>query len=299
VVAALGSALLLIGCGGDDSSAEGKAAAVTVVPNPVPLPLGLVQVPGTTAIGRPAVRHTTLLLYGGTPVQGVRLRAAFRLEEADASRVVQAWAEQLAALDIVPNIDVNYGGGDDGIWVSVMGLAGGGPTHAYVNAELWTTDDGLILLVEVVRADGVPTTDGTPSPIAGALPPGEPAPEPPDDHMPSGDVLFVEQKAEMHLPDGARRLTPTLPVFGGTGGSYTVLAADDPRAALQELLDEAVETGEGQGDTEGIVESESEGGVRVLHADFNIPAGGWGFEATAAQGPDDATATIYVRSFAD
>ncbi len=90
----------------------------------------------------------------------------------------------------------------------------------------------------------------------------------------------------------------TLPISGGTGGSYSVFAAEDGPAAVQALLDEAVATRQ-HGDVEEPKTLESSEGLEVVTGSFNISAGGWGFNVTSVRGPDDRVATVYVRSSAD
>jgi hypothetical protein len=113
----------------------------------------------------------------------------------------------------------------------------------------------------------------------------------------AGHQLFSEQGDVVHLPEGTRALMPTIPTFGGTGGSTSVLAAEDGEAAVRAMLDEAMAVSD-HGEVTGPVIAEVEG-TRVVYASFVITAGGWGFDVVTAQGLDDTYATVYVVSGAD
>lgn len=90
---------------------------------------------------------------------------------------------------------------------------------------------------------------------------------------------------------------PTIPTFGGTGGSTSVLAAEDGEAAVQAMLDEAMAISD-HGEVTGPAVAEVEG-TRVVYASFVITAGGWEFDVVTARGLDDTYATVYVVSGAD
>jgi hypothetical protein len=112
-----------------------------------------------------------------------------------------------------------------------------------------------------------------------------------------GDPLFEEQGTVIHVPEGSRVLTPTVPVFCGTGGSFSVLSAEDGRAAVDALIAEA-EASDDYGETDGPFERHDDG-VTVVTASFYITAGGWDFDVVSVRGPDDESATLYVSSCAD
>lgn len=90
---------------------------------------------------------------------------------------------------------------------------------------------------------------------------------------------------------------PTLPTFGGTGGSTSVIAAEDADAAVQALLDEAQTVGQ-DGEVTGPEVTERDG-ARIISASFVICCGGWDFDVVAVRGPSDPYATLYVTSAAD
>jgi hypothetical protein len=272
---------------GDDDATESTASAASH-----PLPFGLQQVEGTIPIGRPAVHRDALIEYGGTPIHGTKLHAAYRVTD-DQQAALQAWVEQVAALGTLHRIQTNpYG---------AFGLSNDGALGyvEYLDLQVWATDDGPILLVGMERSDELPPADGVPTEVVdtGGVDVGGPEALGAPSNRGPGDDLFEEQGTTIHLPDGTHDLMPTLPTQSGTGGSTSILAAADAGAAIQALLDEA-DAASDQGDTTGPTESEYEG-VRVVTASYEIPAGGWGFDVVAVQGPDDEEATLFVTSSAD
>ncbi len=164
-----------------------------------------------------------------------------------------------------------------------------------VDVQLWATDGDPVLLVSLDR--GLAVAPRNPTVVDDA---GEP-PEPPSDvdgrRRTAGDRLFEEQGTEMHLPDATWSLMPTLPTFGGTGGSTSVIAAEDADAAVRALLDEAQASSDYGEVTEP--EATDADGMRVIQAAFVISAGGWGFHVVAVEAPGDPYATLYITSAAD
>lgn len=260
------------------------------------MPFGLRQVDGTAAVGRPASYEDVLVQYRGEPVRGRRLQAVYLVTQDDAVGAFRAWLDQLSVLPL-DEVSVAAGDGRLGQWLVASGSTTyrqDEPFGAFAQLQLWATGAGPVLLVDVSVRDGADPARPTTSP----LPPApRPEREVPDARAEAGDVLFTEQGQSLHLPHGTRGLLPTLPTPGGTGGSASVLAADDGDAAVRALLEEAQErsdAGEVRGPTTTV-----EDGVRVVRAGFVIPAGGWGFQVVAVRGQDDAAATLIVTSGAD
>jgi len=264
-----------------------------------PLPFGLEHVEGTTAIGRPAVYDSIVLEYDGIPVEGRILKAAFRVDAKDPGAVLREWVDQINELG-VGEVSIRAGGGPD---------SGAGPETPWLQADfydgevagngadlqLWTTGEAPVLLVSVTFVE----PGGTPDLSIDDDAEGVAAPESvvDDSDRVEGDVLFSEQGDAIHLPDRSRSLMPTIPTFGGTGGSTSVLSAADGAAAVQDLIDEADATTPA-GDVTAPMTTVLDG-IDVVNASFNISAGGWGFSVVAVQGPDDPAATLHVVSYAD
>jgi hypothetical protein len=278
--------LLASGCWHDDGSEP---------PPAVRLPFSLQQVAGTTPVGRPAVYDGVTLAFKGRPVVMKQLRVAYRVTSDEPEAVFRQWLAQLAALRL-GKIGLEVGGGP-GRWLKASAYGPYQPDQpptGWAELALWRAEDAPYLLLTVARR-----ADATPG--AAAVPPSVPSssapPAVPDTRRQAGDVLFVEQRQEMHLPPGTRDLMPVHPTPSGTGGSTSVLAAADARAATKALLDEAralSSAGEVRGPT-----TTTQDGVRVVEASFDIAAGGWGFHVVSAQGADDDVATLWVTSSAD
>lgn len=265
---------------------------VALAGGPVDLPFGLEHVEGTEPIGRPAVYERVAVIQNGEPVTGLTLRAAYRVTADDPPAVVRAWADQLDGLAL------------ERVWVSGEAdyphspwMQVGADGSDWASVDLWATGDGPILLVSATRFGEDPPSAAQVDDDAGSPPAPDPADIGPSGRT-AGDDLFTEQGATLHLPKDTTALMATVPTMGGTGGSTSVLAADDARVALQALLDEAMAASH-SGKTDGVETVPAEGDVEVLTADFVIPAGGWGFDVAAVQGPGDEAATLYVTSYAD
>lgn len=293
-VLAVGVGAAVAGCGdGDGDEQAAGVGQVDVGPvGPVELPFGLEQVDGTEPIGRPAVFDDAPYMYNGEPVSSRLLRAAYRVTADDPLAVVRAWADQLdgLALDEV-QIVADHGGGA-GPWVEVATDA----AEDWADLQLWATGDGPVLLVSLARISEEPprapsVVDQTGSP---------PAPEPADlgaTGRTAGDELFAEQGNVIHLPEGTTALMPTIPTMAGTGGSTSVVAAEDGEAAIRAMLDEAMERdADGRVDEPVVAERD---GIEVITAGYVRDAGGWEFDVVSVRGPDDPTATLYVTSAAD
>jgi hypothetical protein len=286
----------VVACGGDgdsgDEAAESDEAGTPAAVGPVELPFGLEAVEGTEPVGRVAVFDHVPYIQDGEPVASRSLRAAYRVTDDDPLTVFRAWAAQLdgMTLDEVHFLTITDGGADP--WVQTVVRA----DDDRADLQLWATDEGPMLLVSLDRISDAPPR--TPTVVDDVGDP--PAPEPADigaTGRTGGDVLFNEQGATIHLPDGTTALMPTIPTQGGTGGSTSMLAAEDSEAAIDALLDEAQATNDSGEVNEPDVTVDD--GVEVIIASFVIPAGGWGFDILSVQGPDDPTATLYVTSAAD
>ena len=254
------------------------------------LPFGLRAVDGLTAIGRPAVSPSV----DPTAPGSVELTAAFRVDADDPAGAFDAFVGQLGQSDELRFGDVSVDSSDGDRtdpWLSA-----GGEGRDYLDLQLWTTEDRPILLVTVIQRPGDGDAEATTA--GGPVDAGDPpASSLAWDERADGDVLFDEQGTDIHVPVGGRALAPTVPVFCGTGGSFSVLSADDGRAAVDALVAEA-QASSSDGQTDGPDERDA-GGVKVVTADFYIPAGGWSFDVVSVQGPDDGSATLYVSSCAD
>jgi hypothetical protein len=253
------------------------------------LPFGLQPVDGLTGIGRPAVSPSVDPAEAGT----VQLTAAFRIDADDPEEAFEAFVAQLAQSDELGFGILSVGRADGGRadpWL----IAGAGDGRDSLDLQVWTTAAQPVLLVTVIRRPG----DGAVTSAVGTVDAGDPPGSPLGwDGRTAGDGLIGEQDASLHLPDGTRALMPTIPVVCGTGGSFSVLAADDGRAAVDALLAEGMASstyGQTDGPDERVVD-----GVTVITADFVIMAGGWSFDVVSVRGPADEAATLYVTSCAD
>lgn len=317
------SVVLATGCGdGDQLVASDVPASSTDAPrtDEVPvvgeLPFGLVQVEGTTPIGRPMIEESAVI-YDDVPVSYRSLRAAYRVTADDPVAVFREWVDQLAAGGGLALDTMNVRAGVDPTepWMTAQGSAEfvlGEPSGDSGHLQLWaTTGDDPILLVDASRR-----VEGADEPRRASvvdLPPVSDDPERApglgvegyrgvvvDEALPEvGDALLTEQGDTIHLPEGARALIPVLPVQAGTGGAYAILAAEDPEAVIQALLDEAESLGEPKGGSSSGMSFAEHDGARIVRASFGIPAGGWGFGVTSIQAPGDPWATVYVSSYAD
>jgi hypothetical protein len=284
--------LAVTGCTSDDRGRPEPVSTSQVSE----LPFGLRQIEGTSAIGRPAVYDAALSEFRGVPVESRRLLAAYHVTDQDPEAVVRAWTDQLRALPF-ERIDVRAGDARLGQWFVVTATSAFQPDEppgAFAQLQLWATDGDPVLLVDVNVRPGPPP--GSPPP-ASSPEVTRPTTEVDSDLVDEGDVLFIEQGQEIHLPPGTRGLMPALPTPAGTGGSTSVLSASDEDAAVRALLDDA----NASTDYEDVTGPDVSvlGGLRVVRASFVIPAGGWTFQVVAVRGPDDETATVYVTSAAD
>lgn len=262
------------------------------------MPFGLSQLEGTEAIGRPAVYEHDAYSHNGVPVRARSLMAAFRVTGDDPTAVLRDWVAQLDDGLALDEGSVDASGGPEDPWIDAS-LRGedrnGGPGRDTAGLELWVTGGYPILLVEVDRISDDPPRSPTVEDEAGTPPAPESVVD--DTERAEGDVLFTEQGNSIHLPPGTRALMPTIPTFGGTGGSTSVLAADDGVAAVRALIEKAT-TADDNGDVAGPEVTTTEG-AEIVTATFNISAGGWGFDVVSIHAPGDPHATLYVTSYAD
>lgn len=245
------------------------------------LPYGITAPEGSVAVGRPAHYDTE---------DGSRLIAAYRIVADDPAAVMQAWIDQFERSELrLGEVSAGRGGGgphDPWLWA-------GGDDGDHLDVQLWSTEGDPVLLVEVSQRDGSATeTVGGAAVDAGDEPDSSLAWE----ERTGGDTLFSEQGDTIHLPDGATAEMPTVPIFAGTGGSFSVFSAPDAEAAVKALLDEAGERSS-YGEVSG--PHRRDDGPAVVTGDFVIMAGGWSFDVVAIQAADDDLATVYVTSAAD
>ena len=266
--------------------------------SPASLPFGLEEVNGTERIGTPAFFDHEPYTFDGEPVQMRSLIAVYRVTADNPGEVFLDWVEQLDKLAI-DEVSVRAGSAAYEPWLqaeSVNPFTPEGPPPDVAHLRLWATDDEPILSVEIDRAGAAPD----PGRIRITGDRGR-LPSPPsvagEDDREAGDLLFEEQRDEIHLPDDSNTDVPTLPRHAGTGGTFSVFLADDGAAAVDALLAEARSLSDGE-EVTGPDESELEG-TDIITASFNIPAGGWGFDVVAVRAPDDDRATVYVTTYAD
>jgi hypothetical protein len=282
-------------CGGDESGNDRASSGDTPGADSFPLPFGLEQLEGTEPIGRPAVYDTELYTYNGAPVRGRVLRAAYRVTGDDPPAVLRAWVAQLdgLALDelsIRPRLD-----GPPSLWMQANQRTPGNDSDE-ASADLWVTSEGPILQVSAARKDRQPPRRPTVTDDAGSPPAPEAADVGTADRE-AGDVLFTEQGNDIHLPEGTRPLAPTIETFCGTGGSTTMLAAEDGEAAVQAMVDEGLaHDADGHAGDPEVIQTD---GTEVVTGGYTRDAGGWSFSATSVEGPGDPYATVYVSSCAD
>ena len=319
IVCAIAIAVAVIGvvaCSDNQVATTEETGSTLVAPPVVQLPFGLVVVEGSEPLGRPLTYRDVELYYRNEPVESDILDAAFRVTGSP-QEVLQAWVDQLASVGLGDVQVVTDGLTGRSPWASVMasgfssmlnaipptavdpaegvdGLPGPGPGDAEVS--LWATSEDPVLLVSVRRHIGQPALPASSPPLVGPLS-SRPSIVVPWELGSAGEELFTEQGDRIDVPDGAKRLIPTLPTWGGTGGSTTVLSVDDADVAARAMLDQALSYGKG-GEAEGPEITTFEG-VRTTTGSFVIGAGGWGFDVAAVRGPDDPSATVWVRSSAD
>jgi hypothetical protein len=281
----------MVSCGSDDDRAAVDERIDAA------LPFGLQIVEGTETIGRPAVREQEVVAYEGKPVTGRTLQAAFRVTSDHPLKVLRAWVAQLDHLAL-DDVSVRAGSGEPAQWAQVQGFtqyAEGVPPGDWADIQLWAASEGPILLVSLSRVAGDPHEATVKDDLG-----DPPSPDTKVDERArkAGDDLFTEQGDTIHLPARTRPLIGTIPTFGGTGGSTSVLAASDSMKAVRAMLDEAQSTSE-YGEVTGPTEVNDADGVQVVSGSFVIPAGGWGFSVVAVRGDGDPYATVYVTSGAD
>ena len=205
----------------------------------------------------------------------------------------KTWAEQLDGLTLHKvNLEAREQGGAPNPWVRAGAVA----DEDLVDVQLWATGDGPILLVSIDRISDEPPR----TPAVDDRMESPPAPEPADlgpTGRTDGDELFAEQGGRIHLPEGTTALTPTIPTRAGTGGSTSVVAAEDARAAIDAMLAEGLQRDpDGRVDEPEISELD---GVEVITAGYWRDGGGWDFDIVAVRGPADPTATLYITSGSD
>jgi hypothetical protein len=302
------SVLGLVACGTRDVEApsalseDAFTSTVPMIAESFDLPFGLVQPAGVVPIGRPAVFERDLYHYNGVPVRGMSLRAAYRVTDPDPVGAVRAWVERLDGLtldQVSVRAAAESGAGpvERQPWVQAYGSteSSGGVGRDYLDLQLWVTGADPILFVSVDRASEVPPRVPTVFDDAGQPP--APRSIVDDRQRGAGDELFEEQGDVIHLPMGTWSLMPTLPTFGGTGGSTSVIAANDADSAVRALLDEAASLNEFGEVTEPILTESDD--TRNIEASFVITGGGWGFDVVAVRAQQDPYATLYVTSAAD
>lgn len=308
-VMGLACAASAVACGTDtrDGRTAGNPEATTPTSSALAgsfeLPFGLIQPPGTVAIGRPAVFEHDLYEFKGVPVRAHSIRAAYRVTGADPVGVVRTWVDQLdglalGQLSVRAAAESGSGPIERQPWIQVEGMTEytGGPASDYVDLQLWVTGGDPILFVSIDRAGDLPPRDPT-MVLDNAGHPPPPRSVVNDRDRIAGDELFEEQGDVMPLPAGTWSLMPTLPTRIGTGGSTSVIAAEEADAAVRALLDEAKGL-DSLGDVTEPVVTETNG-IRVVEAGFVITAGGWSFDVVAVRAPQDPYATVYVTSSAD
>lgn len=259
------------------------------------LPWGLKQAEGTLPLGRPVVfdPYTT---DGTTPSSVRGLLAGYWVTAEDAVAVFDEWVGQLDRLTL-DEIDIVAGSNTSSPWLHAVGFTtgdGDGRRGDRADLQLWAVSSRPILLVHLERAGHPPR----PGRIDGEIPrPPRPPPLADDGPRGPGDVLFREQGDVVHLPAGTRSLMPTIPTTYGTGGSTSILAAQDPVEAIEAMLEEA-RRGAGVGVAGPLITADVDD-TRVIRGSFKIEAGGWFFTALAVRGEGDPFATVYVTSGAD
>jgi hypothetical protein len=309
LLAAAASFLCVVGpvaCGSDGGEGastpdeDAGTGTVSTIAESFELPLGFVQPAGAVPIGRPAVFEQVLYYYNGVPVRGSSLRAAYRVTDGDPVGVVRALVEGIDGLTLdTVSVRAASESGSGPVerqpWVQADGQLENTANVDLVDLQLWATGELPVLIVSASRASQEPPREPTVSDAAGQ--PEAPPSVVNDEQRTAGDELFEEQGDVIHLPRGTWSLMPTLPTHSGTGGSTSVIAAEDAEAAVQALLDEAKGLDD-SGEVTKPLTSEMNG-TQIIQAGFVITAGGWGFDVVAVRAPQDPYATLYVTSSAD
>lgn len=294
------AALVLAGCS-SGTNVDGAAETPARATAEYPLPFGLEQVEGTTAVARPAVAEQVTSLYNGQPAKATSLRAAYRVTGSP-QKVVTAWSEQFADLgfgDIEITTPSMLESDGPSPWLELSAYSNG-PPASYANAELWSTDAEPLLLIEIdhspdtasrfVAAPEIPPLPAEPAPVPAAL-------------VSEGDAVFGPEGAEVHLPPGAEQVMPRVPSVSGTFGEVVMLTTDDPRTAVQAMVQAAYDHNEAQpqhepGSIDGPHETVVDGSMTIT-AEFNSGPGGWGFSVVASHTSDDDLASVWIRTYAD
>ena len=291
-LAAVGAGVALLLRDDDPPPAEEEGSAeqrpvgelVAELPAVQPLPYGLEQVQGTEVLGRPLVLDEAIV--EADPEVGVR--AVYRITEGDPIEVFRAWLDEFARLSALPVQPPPWTcerfAATPARWCAV---SHGG------DLELWMTEDGPLLLVDLNTPPDEPVSD----PVAvGAFEPGAP----PSERLPwsppkEGEPFIEEQGSVLRLPPGTTGLMPTVPRNRGAGSTYALFAASDPQAALEDLARQARRFG-GEPEVTGPERSVVDG-VTYDRATFYVPAGGPIFEVISIRAAGDPVATVYVESF--
>ncbi len=294
--------VVLAGCG-SDTMVDGAGEAPPSKPEVLvyPLPFGLQQVEGTSALARPVVAELAPRDLPGPQAQVISLRAAYRVTGSPEA-VMTLWSEQFAELGIggirVTTPSMRESDGPDP-WLE-LSTSSLGSYWSHGSAELWSTEEEPLLLIEVdrqsdlapqaVEVPDMPELPLGPAPIPVAL-------------VSEGDALFGPQGGEIHLPPGAQQVMPSVPSISGTDGEVVMLTTDDPIATVTAIAQGAYDRNEAQVDGEPgsldgphVVELD---GSTAVSARFSSGIGGWGFEVLASQGPGDDPASVWVRTSAD
>ncbi len=301
--------LLLSGCGEEEAARDSEPT--TTVPTFGELPFGVEVPEGAELLAEPVVWEGEMYSYAGQPVRGTQVQAVLRVTGEDPLDVFEAWVHELGRLGLGP-LDLAAGrdappGSEYGVcrqthpaaqWceASFPSTDLGDRMDDHATVQLWVTDREPIILVGLTRFD-----DGSsPGDVTGEFERTDPPSERVEwSERGVGDLLFEEQGAEIVLPEGTRSTVPMLPVDGGTGGSYSILTTTDPLGTLEDLRDQAIaSTQNGFYESEPVAASTT-GDAEIWELRFNIPAGGWGFTATAIRPAGSTEATIYVSSYAD
>jgi hypothetical protein len=291
--------VVLTGCNsGTVVESADEASAGGAAETEYSLPFGLEQVKGTVPVARPVVAEQSPTTYNGEPIRWTSLRAAYNVTGSP-QEAMAAWSAQFAELGIgevsvsTPSMHESDGP------LPWLALSANGQ-QSYANAELWSTTDEPILLIEVDLPPDIQSVPASPPELPEL--PAAPAPMPTAIAR-NGDTVFGPHGAEVHLPTGSEQVMPSVPSKSGTDGEVVILTTDDPMATVRALVKEAYDFNEAQpqhepGSIDGPHEGEFEG-AKTVTAGFDSGAGGWGFTVLASQGPDDERASVWVRTYAD
>lgn len=304
--------LLLGGCGEEPTG--DRAGPTTTLPPFGDLPFGIHLPDDAELLAEPLVANQVIGFHADVPERGTKVQAAFRVMGDDPIGVLEEFALGLGTLGLGPlalsadESDVPPGfewtpcrpPHPDQVWCHIdfpSNTPDGTRIDDYASLQLWATDREPIVLLDMVRFDDDRRQPGE---VTGELP----RTAPPKEGVPwrdrsGGDLLFEEQGAEIRLPEGTRSSVPTLPVTAGTGGSFSILTTSDPAQALQALVDQAIASTQNGFYDAAPIETSTTGDAEIWQVRFVIPAGGWGFSATAIRPVGATEATIYVSSYAD